>query len=131
MKNFIRRFIESNIDVITKGDWKTFFNLYYMEKEGDWCFANEDEFEELMNVFKEAGVVVDMSAREPIILGWLEKLFEERLGDEDAPKDVGFYYFEEGLNTHLGYSVLEIDELIVKTAKDFGLTQITTGFTWE
>ena len=120
MDKFVRKFIEDNIDIISANNWKQIFTNWYNEAELIWPDTNE--FQELLSIFKDANIQVDLDAREDIIVDATYDFIQQAIDDPDYTDEYGNtitdMYLQDKLHSHLGYNLNELKVLFGRAAAE-------------
>ena len=104
MTTIVKRFIEKQKSLIEKGDWKYFFVLWN-------SFGNDANFEELLDVFRAAGIPID-NYLEEVRPQVLTELFDSMIYLKSHKNVLGFDRFFNDMGAHLGASEEELRNIL-------------------
>jgi hypothetical protein len=133
MTQFIKQFIEKNIQLIEQDQWRDVFLTWYDDSEDVW--PNEDDhFKQFISILSDAGVEPDLEVAYTVIKGIVEdKILVEKNSILQSNKHVSIFTIVHDLNSFLGHSEQDIMKIIDETATKLGMRYTEYyggGYTW-
>ena len=111
MTPIVKRFIEKEKSLVEKGDWKYFFVLWN-------SFGDDAHFEELLDVFRLAGIPID-TYLEQVRPAILHELFDSMIYLRSHKNVLSFDRFFNGIGPHLGASEDELKKVFNEVAEQY------------
>lgn len=115
MTDSVKRFIEKQKSLIEKGDWKYFFVLWN-------SFGDDAHFEELLDVFRSAGIPIDTYLEEvrPDIM---HDVFDSMIYLRSGKSYLDFDRFYNDMGPHLGASYEDLYKFFAEVAKQYDFVE--------
>lgn len=133
MTDFVKQFIEKNIQLIEQDQWRDVFLDWYHDSEDIWPHDNDD-FKQFISILSDAGVEPDLEVADTVIKGIIEdKIIVEKNSVLQNNHHVSIFTIIHDLNSFLGHDESQIMKIIEETATKLGMRYTEYyggGYTW-
>ena len=135
MKPFVAKFIESNIKLIEKEDWRSVFINWYTVAIEIW--PDYEEFENFIDVLVEAGIEYDRNILDSVVTNILESILlglkdqEELIHDDKINHKIVYQSVINAMNSQLGYTMRDLLNMIHDIGIKHGMAEISGGLMWK
>ena len=133
MTQFVKNFIEKNIQLIEEDKWRDVFLDWYHDSEDIWP-NDEDHFKQFIRILSVAGVEPDLEVADTVIKGIIEdKIIVEKNSVLQNNHHVSIFTIIHDLNSFLGHDESQIMKIIEETATKLGMRYTEYyggGYTW-
>ena len=132
MTQFIKKFIEKNIDLIEDNKWDEVFLNWYNDADNLWP-DDKDEFKEFISLLHDADIEPDLNVADAVIKGIIEDKIIVEKNTMLQTKHVSIFGIVNNLNSFLGHSEQDIKKIIDDTATKMGMRYTDYyggGYTW-
>lgn len=135
MKPFVAKFIEANIKLIEKEDWRSVFLNWYTVALETW--PDYEEFENFIDVLVEAGIEYDRNILDSVVTNILESILlglkdqEELIHDDIIYHKIMYQSVINAMNSQLGYTMQDLTNMIHDIGIKHGMAEISGGLMWE
>lgn len=120
MTQFVKQFIEKNIELIEDDKWEEVFLSWYKDAEDLWPDDN-DEFKLFISSLLDASVEPDLDIAHSVIRGIIEDKIIAEKHSMLQTKHVSIFVIVNNLNSFLGHSEQEIKKIIDDIATKLGM----------
>lgn len=132
MTQFIKNFIEKNIDLIEDNKWDEVFLNWYNDAEDLWP-DDADEFKQFVSILYAVGIEPDLEVADAVVKGIIEDKIIIEKNSILQTKHVSIFGVINNLNSFLGHSEQDIKKIIDETATKLGMRYTEYyggGYTW-
>lgn len=129
MTQFIKKFIEKNIQLIEDDKWRDVFLSWYHDADDLWP-DDKDDFKLFISILHDVGVEPNLDVAHAVI----QEIIEDNIVAEKIQTNhVSIFEIVNNLNSFLGHSEQDIKKIIDETATKLGMRYTEYyggGYTW-
>ena len=132
MTQFIKLFIEKNIDLIEDNKWDEVFLNWYNDADNLWP-GDSDEYKQFISILYDAYIEPDLNVAHSVIKDIIEDKMIVKKNTMLQTKHVSIFGIVNNLNSFLGHSEQDIKKIIDETATKLGMRYTDYyggGYTW-
>lgn len=135
MKPFVAKFIESNIKLIEKEDWRSVFINWYTVALETW--PDYEEFENFIDVLVEAGIEYDRNTLDSVVTNILESILlglkdqAELIHPDTINHKIMYQSVINAMNSQLGYTMGDLTNMIHDIGIKHGMAEVSGGLMWK
>jgi hypothetical protein len=132
MTQFIKDFIEKNIQLIENDKWRDVFLAWYDDAEDLWP-EDKAEFKQFISILHDVALEPDLDVAHSVIRGIIEDKIITEKNYMFQTKHVSIFAIVNNLNSFLGHSEQDIKKIIDETATKLGMRYTEYyggGYTW-
>lgn len=133
MTQFIKNFIEKNIQLIEDNKWDEVFLNWYNDADDLWP-GDSDEYRQFISILHDVDVEPELDVAHSVITEIIEDKIIAEKNSMLQTKHVSIFGIVNNLNSFLGHSEQDIKKIIDETATKLGMryTQFYGGgYTWQ
>jgi hypothetical protein len=132
MTQFIKKFIEKNIQLIEDAKWRDVFLAWYDDAEDLWP-DDANEFKEFLHTLQDVGIDSNLDTAHAVIQDIIEDKIIAEKNSMLQNKHVSIFAIVNNLNSFLGHSEQDIKKIIDDIATKLGMRYTEYfggGYTW-
>ena len=132
MTQFIKNFIEKNIQLIEDNKWDEVFLNWYNDADDLWP-GDSDEYRQFISILHDVDVEPGRDVAHSVITEIIEDKIIAEKNSMLQTKHVSIFGIVDNLNSFLGHSEQDIKKIIDETATKLGMRYTDYyggGYTW-